>query len=331
MNMNASYPRVSIIIPCYNLGRYIEEALDSILNQTFQDFEVIIVDDGSTDEETRRILQGIHEKKTRIYFKENGGVSSARNFGIKESKGEYICCLDSDDRYHPDFLEKCVSLFEESSEKLGIITTWTRIFGKKSGSWKTSEYKPEHIGFANGVHTASMFKKLAWEECGGYNEKMSGYEDWDLWVGIVGEGYSWDVIPEELFLYRVREGSKVTKSNRIQGELYSKIVRGRRKYFDKYYPDILEQFKNEQIGNRNTISYLEESQKEKAQAISSLTQTVEQKDQEIQQVNAQIQEANARIEMMELSKFWKLRGYWEGVKWGLKNLRKFVGKYFIGR
>ena len=113
-------PKVSIIIPCYNYGQYIDEAVDSVLAQTFQDFEIIIVNDGSTDEFTNKKLENYNKPKTTVYFTKNQGVSAARNYAIEKSSGEYILPLDADDKIHSDYIKEAVDVLEANNE-IGIV------------------------------------------------------------------------------------------------------------------------------------------------------------------------------------------------------------------
>src|SRR5215471_18656606 len=110
--MNDS-PRVSVVVTCFNLGRYLDEAVGSVLAQTFQDFEILIVDDGSTDEDTRRLLSGYRRPKTRVVRIENRGLPGARNEGIRRTSGPYVCCLDADDRLEHTYLEKAVAVLDK--------------------------------------------------------------------------------------------------------------------------------------------------------------------------------------------------------------------------
>src|SRR5579862_7046804 len=101
-------PRVSVIVPCYNLGEYLDEAVESVLAQTYQDFEILIVDDGSTNDKTRTILSNYARPRTTVYRTPNRGLAAARNFLVARARGEYLCALDADDKLHPTFLEKTV-------------------------------------------------------------------------------------------------------------------------------------------------------------------------------------------------------------------------------
>ncbi len=105
-------PKVSILIPCFNLGQYIEEAVDSVFAQTDQDFEIIIVNDGSTDEATNKLLEGFSRPRTTVLSTENRGLAAARNLAIQQARGRYICALDADDKLHPQFIEKTSALLD---------------------------------------------------------------------------------------------------------------------------------------------------------------------------------------------------------------------------
>ena len=105
-------PRVTVIVPCHNLGAYLDEAVDSVFAQTFQDFDIIIVDDGSTDEATRRLLEGYDRPRTRVVRTENRGLPAARNVGLRLTSAPYLCALDADDRLAPTCLERSVATLD---------------------------------------------------------------------------------------------------------------------------------------------------------------------------------------------------------------------------
>ncbi len=213
-------PKVSVIIPCYDLGIFLDEAVDSVLSQSFQDFEIIIVNDGSTDADTNQMLQSYDKPRTKVLWTENQGLPSARNHGIRASQGEYVCCLDADDKYHPDFLARTVEVLNvDHSEKVGFVTTWVTVFGEENYEWKTEGYKPPRLALENVVHVASLFRRKCWTEVGGYATNLEGYQDWNFWISIVAIGYTWDCVEEALFYYRKRKGSMVSSSDIMRSQL----------------------------------------------------------------------------------------------------------------
>ncbi|MFC1850867.1 glycosyltransferase, partial [candidate division CSSED10-310 bacterium] len=215
-------PLVSVIIPCYNYGAFIEQTIDSVLHQTIQDFEIIVVDDGSNDPETVRKLQHLRKSKTTVLHQENQKLPRARNNGIKQTQGKYICCLDADDLLYPTYLEKCLAKLE--SENLDVCYSWLQSFGDHQRGWKTEEFDIEILIRRNCVPVAAIFKREMWQKVGGYNEKMiEGYEDWDFWISIAKAGGRGGKIDEYLFLYRIHRGSMINKSLMLDGALCETI------------------------------------------------------------------------------------------------------------
>jgi len=125
-------PLVSIIIPCYNQGRYLAESIGSVLASDFTELEIIVVDDGSTEPETRRILDMLEYPKTRLIRRANGGLAAARNSGIAEAQGRYILPLDADDRIGPEYLGQAVAALE-ADPQLGVVYCRAERFGARVG------------------------------------------------------------------------------------------------------------------------------------------------------------------------------------------------------
>jgi len=196
-------PFVSVVIPCYNNGQYVDEAVQSVLEQTLQDFDITIVNDGSTDTETVDILNSLEWPKTRvIHLPQNMGLPAARNTGIREAKGKYICCLDADDKLQPTYLEKATAMMESNSG-ISFVGSWTQVFGSESRVWYASQFDPDQITYSNQFGPAAVFRRLAWEKVGGIFEEMrEGFEEWEFWIRLTGHGYRGYQISEKLILYR---------------------------------------------------------------------------------------------------------------------------------
>src|SRR6266576_1375744 len=205
-------PAISVIIPCYNLGAYLDESVESVLAQTMNDFEIVIVDDGSRDETTRALLGNFSRPKTRIIRQKNKGLPAARNQGIRQSTGRYICCLDADDRVRPEFLEKAFAVVEAQPD-VGFVTGYFQMFGDSTDVFRYQTCAlPEMLVYNQAVEPA-LFRREAWEKAGGYCEAFSssGIEDWDLWITILELGYRAEVIPEIVWDYRMRDDQMSTK------------------------------------------------------------------------------------------------------------------------
>jgi len=202
-------PLVSVIIPCYNYGHYVEEAIDSVLQQTFQNFEIIVVNDGSTDPVTIEVLKHLKKPKTRVIHQANKGLPEARNEGIRHAKGKYICCLDADDTLEPTYLEKAVALLE-ANPGIAFAYSWVRLFGDEEKIWYTEPYDLEKLLRYNHISVASVFRYDAWKQVGGYcSEMRQGYEDWEFWIRLGSHGFRGQLIPEALFNHR-RHGRTMT-------------------------------------------------------------------------------------------------------------------------
>ena len=233
--------KVSVIITCYNLGTYIKDAVSSVQKQTYTDYEIIVVDDGSTDAKTTRILRGLERGNVKIYRIKNRKLPGARNYGIKKAKGDYIVCLDADDKLANHYIEKTATILDKDEKKeLGFVTTWIQEFGGRSSIWKTSEFNVPELLVQNVIQVASMFRKDVWTETGGYNENLNnGYEDWDFWLRIVEKGYKWVCIPEPLFYYRIRKGSMLSESRDFHLDLYRTIFNLYRPLFTKHSDEVI--------------------------------------------------------------------------------------------
>ncbi|MDB9522395.1 glycosyltransferase [Dolichospermum circinale CS-1225] len=221
-NITTQYPVVSVIIPCYNQGQYIDEAVDSVLAQSYQNFEIIIVNDGSTEPETIEILKIYNKPKTRVIHTHNQGIALARNHGIEISNGKYILPLDADDKIGNIYIEKAVELLA-ANNNLGIVYCEAELFGNKTGKWEIAEYRFPDILLGNMIFCSGFFRKSDWQKVGGYNSKMIyGWEDYDLWLSIIELGREVYRIPNVLFFYR-RKNESMSELMDKQKSIYSYI------------------------------------------------------------------------------------------------------------
>lgn len=201
-------PKVSVVITCYNLGQYLDEAIASVLAQTFQDFEIVVVDDGSTDAETQTAIAGCRKPKTRVIAAAHAGLPAARNLGIVNTSGTYLCALDADDRLERSFLEKTVAALD-ADPSATFASTWLRAFGEEIFEWKPERCDLPTLLWEDTVLTAALVRREAVAAVGGYDTAMpaQGDEDWDLWLTLVERGHRGVIVPEVLFEYRRRSGS----------------------------------------------------------------------------------------------------------------------------
>ncbi len=226
--------KVSVIIPCYNQGQFVADAVDSVLAQTFSDFEIIIVNDGSTDGDTCRLLKDFKREKVQILHTANHGLATARNNAITDAIGEYILPLDADDRIEPEYLEKAVALLD-THDKLGIVYCRAKLFGNVETEWLLPPYSLQQMLLDNVIFCSSMFRRSDWEAVGGYDPGMIyGWEDYEFWLSLIELGREVLQIPEILFSYRVASDSMVRSKERWQKtEMFKRIFQRHTKLFSE--------------------------------------------------------------------------------------------------
>lgn len=219
--------KVSVVIPCFNQGHFLREALDSLEKSTYPHLEIIVIDDGSTDTTTVRHieqLKGICIKGTPVIFhrQTNHGLPATRNNAIRMSTGQFILPLDSDDKVDETFIEKCVWVLTKHSD-VSIVYCSVQHFGAKSDRWNAVPYDFHRLLHDNFMIATSMFRREVWNDVGGYDESLIGYEDWDFWMraGAIGHTGYW--IPEYLFFYRKSEVSMLVNVNKRRKHLVGLI------------------------------------------------------------------------------------------------------------
>jgi glycosyltransferase involved in cell wall biosynthesis len=230
-------PLVSVIIPTYNSADYIEEALESVFEQTFQDFEIIVIDDGSTDG-TGEILKKYGER-VKYLFQENGGPASARNRGIRIARGEYIAFLDADDLWVSTKLEKQVSLFHQRKH-LGMVTTGACSFDEKGVfGYSTDKRKTLMVGdIARNIFLRSnigtptvMVRKEVFDSIGFFEENIRQAEDDNMWIRITAH-YDVELIDEALIKIRNHPGRMTLNKSELLKSVQTSIQLLRTKYGD---------------------------------------------------------------------------------------------------
>lgn len=216
---------VSIIVPCYYLAKYLPETLDSVLAQTYQSWECIIVNDGSIDE-TEKVanLYLDKDKRFKYIYQSNQGVSSARNNGIRNSLGTYILPLDADDLIAPQYIEEAVQILNKYDD-VKIVNCNYQNFGEVKGS-VYPKFSIKKLLTENMIVCTSFFRKKHFDETNGYNENMiHGIEDWDFWLTLLSNGGQVYTIPKFYFFYRIRSNSRQRsinqeKYNLLKNQLY---------------------------------------------------------------------------------------------------------------
>jgi glycosyltransferase involved in cell wall biosynthesis len=236
-----SKPLLSVVIPCHNYGQYIREAVLSLVLQTFKDFEIIIVDDGSDDRLTLETLDDLRREGTRVLRQEKLNLAAARNHGISIARGKYLCCLDADDKLEPTYLEKCICLLE-SNPGVAFAYSLVRTFGDENQIWLTEPFDLRMLLEYNHICATAIFQKLIWEKVGGFDVAMDGYEDWEFWIKVGEAGFRGRLIPEILFNYRRHGITLRLQSDRRSQKLIDHI---RANHYELYSnPDQIREIQN---------------------------------------------------------------------------------------
>lgn len=214
-NQNADSPLVSVVIPAYNAQVYIERTISSVLAQTYQNLEVLVVDDGSRDR-TAEIVKSIAQKDRRVTLlqQSNGGVAAARNLGIEKSSGKFIAPIDADDIWYPHNIEKQVQCMLEGGDSVGLIYSWSIDIDEydiPTGGYRAPRIEGEvyttlicHDFIANA--SSCLIRRACFQQVGGYNSNLKeqngqGGEDWDMYLRIA-ENYQFRAVLEFLVGYR---------------------------------------------------------------------------------------------------------------------------------
>ncbi len=245
-------PKVSVIIPTYNRAHLIDKTIKSVLNQTYQDYEIIVVDNASTDN-TKEAVKGFNNFKIRyIYCCDNRGSSVARNIGIRASHGEYIALLDSDDEWLPEKLDRQVEVLQNESPEVGVVYSDVLCIDENSKNMNRKLRNPKKEGYiyedllgGNCVGTPStlLIKKECFHRVGLFDDLLKAHEDWDMWIRIV-KYYRFFFVEVPLVKYRLHSNRisenrelKIIASNSVLAK-YANELKKRRGVHSKIYFNI---------------------------------------------------------------------------------------------
>jgi glycosyltransferase involved in cell wall biosynthesis len=222
MSAGDRVPAVSVVAPCYNGGPFIDQLLEALASQTFRDFEIIIVDDGS-DRATRAKLATL-DPSVRVIHQTNQGPAAARNTGFRHARADLVLAIDCDDLIEPSYLAETVAALRAATPEVGFAVTYERKVGRRVGHVQSS-FKLFDQLFTNRLSSCMLVRREAWQAVGGYDERMrEGYEDWEFTVALGKAGYRCIVIPKTLFIYCTRgDGLMMSRSFRLHAELWRRM------------------------------------------------------------------------------------------------------------
>ena len=225
-------PLVSVIVPLYNAAPFIGEALESVLASSYRPIEIIVVDDGSTDD-SLSVAQTIAVQHTeiKVLHQANAGVSAARNHAIREAQGEYILPVDADDKIGATYIEHAV---EAMQENVRIVGCKAHFFGDKQGEWRLPAYSPALLARKNMIHICSLFRKAEWKRVGGFCEEEIFREDWDFWLSLMELGGTYVRLDEVGLYYRVQHHSRRQRAKAQKRLIVEAINRRHAAYMERY-------------------------------------------------------------------------------------------------
>ncbi len=248
LHTNDSNPLVSIIMPAYNAAEYIAEAIESVLIQNYRNFELIIVDDGSTDN-TKDIIAGFKDEKIKYFYKENAGTASARNLAMKESKGDFLITLDADDMITPDFIAKHLQQFEKHPET-DLVYCDDYLIDEDGKPTRVSE-RPEYPDrkslirdlFRYGcpiVPFRTCIRKSVFDKIGFFDEDLLVGEDYDMMRRFVKSGLKIHHLKDALYLRRITPNNLLRNSTAQNAKCHFEVVKRFADTFayDELFPDV---------------------------------------------------------------------------------------------
>lgn len=223
--MTRSY-KMSVVMPCFNHGEFLAEAVGSVKDIHREDIELIVVDDGSTDERTRKEMDALSEQRIKVVRQKNKGLAAARNAGVRASKGEYIFPLDADDRMRAAWIARGIGILD-SDPQVGVVYGDAQCFGTRTDRWPPGPFDTERLLHWNFIHASALYRRSVWEQNRGYDGKMpvQGFEDWDFWLGALEHGWRFAYVPEVFFDYRQAQGSMITRTAGFEEQVREFVAR----------------------------------------------------------------------------------------------------------
>lgn len=270
MTNNQDNLLVTVVIPCYNHGMYIRQCLDSVIAQTYRSMEIIVVNDGSTDEETNRILADINHPLITVLKKQNGGLAAARNSGIDAANGTIILPLDADDYIGDTYVEKAVKILGSDSE-VGLVSCRGKYFGIRDDVADNKYLSAEAMLLWNALFNCAFFRKADFLHIGKYNTDMTkGYEDWEMYIRMLQYKEKVVQLPEILFFYRKRHDSMLhtlEKSNADRMEMENVLFKNNIEHYLNRYGSMI-QVLREYEEMKGNLRSAEDARKQVYQTIS---------------------------------------------------------------
>jgi glycosyltransferase involved in cell wall biosynthesis len=234
--------KLSIVVPYFNMGAFIDETVQSLLKTEYADKEILIVNDGSTDPQSIDILNRYRNKQNiRVLDKPNEGLAKTRNFGAMQADGEFLAFLDADDLVDPSYYSRCIAVFRRY-ENVHFAGCWVQYFGNSKSIWPTFMPEPPLILYHNLINSSGLVYKRNAFLAGGKNDPdmvFAGLEDYDSVISMLENGFGGIVIPEPWFKYRIRPDSMIRAISRSKKlNLYQHISHKHKQFYATFAADV---------------------------------------------------------------------------------------------
>ena len=225
--------RVSIVIPCFNSSAFLRETVASVVAQTLRELEIVLVDDGSTDD-TRAVVEQLiaqhPERAMTLCAQPNAGVAAARNRGVAIARGEYILPVDADDLIAPTMAETCARILD-AQPTTSIVFTDREDFGELAGRFGAGQFELARLKYFNQIAYCALYRRTVWEACGGYRTNVDGFDDWDFWIAAASRGFRGHHVAEPLLRHRRHRASYLGRIVADYERLYATIILNNREAY----------------------------------------------------------------------------------------------------
>jgi glycosyltransferase involved in cell wall biosynthesis len=255
-----------VVVPCFNHGAFLPEAVASVVAIRSDVTELIVVDDGSTDERTSREIDELVTQGIRVIRQENRGLAAARNAGILASGGEYILPLDADNRLRPGYIEHGVRILD-SNPRVGVVYGDAEYIGMRRGRWHVGPFERTRLLQWNYIDACAVYRRSVWEQNRGYDGTMpvQGLEDWDFWLGALEHGWEFTYVPEIVFDYRVAQQSMITHARAFTAQVEKFTARKRGLLYREAFLELARERDSVKLTSRNLRRLLKARFKQKFQ------------------------------------------------------------------
>lgn len=295
---------VSVLIPCYNHGEFILDAIASVETCQKPIYEIIIIDDASTDELTKQTITYLKEQGYKVIQNpENSGLAASRNKGVQAANGRYFLPLDADNRIRSEYITKSVKILDKHSE-IGIVHGYAELFGEKTGVWEFPQVNLSQILAGNQIDACAVIRKQVWEDCGGYDPKIPeqlGYEDWDFWLSALEKQWQFYRIPEVLFEYRFRHDSMVSACNLPENrrKLVKYISNKHLRLYKAHFVDVFAEAECRYLSEQEKRLQIEKKLERSLEKQENLSRQLARSQRQLQQIQSEVEPLQAQVAQLQ--------------------------------